>query len=65
MFNESNLKEEAKIVFEADLDGVVSIDPTSVFIGKEIENFTIAFKATDAGRTTVSAVDNSSSHQVE
>jgi len=65
VFNESNLKEEAKIVFEADLDGVVSIDPTSVFIGKEIENFTIAFKATDAGRTTVSAVDNSSSHQVD
>ena len=65
VFNESILEEDAKIVFEASLDGVVSIDPTSVFIGKETENFTIAFKATGAGRTTVSAVDNSSSQQIE
>ena len=45
---------------------LLPIDPTSVKITRDLANFTIAFEATDAGRTTVQAVaDNSSAHQVE
>jgi len=64
--NESSLDKPATISFETSLNGVVSIDPTSVKITRDLSNFTIAFEATDAGRTTVQAVvDNSSSHQVD
>jgi len=66
IYNQSSLLEPATISFEASLDGVVSIDPTSVNVTKDLANFTIAFAATDAGRTTVKAVaDNSSSQQVD
>jgi len=66
IYNQSSLLEPATISFEASLDGVVSIDPTSVKVTKDLANFTIAFAATDAGRTTVKAVaDNSSSQQVD
>jgi len=66
IYNQSSLLQDyATISFEASLNEVVSIDPTSVNITKDLANFTIAFKATDAGRTTVKAVaDNSSSQQV-
>lgn len=66
IFNDASILAPAKITFEASFNGVVSINPTSVEVTKEMKNFTIDFVTTDAGRTTVKAtVDNSSSQQVE
>jgi len=66
IYNQSSLLEPATINFEATSNGVVSIHPTSVKVTKNLANFTIAFEATDAGRTTVKAVaDNSSAQQVD
>lgn len=66
IFNDASILAPAKINFEASFNGVVSINPTSVEITKDLKNFTIDFVATDAGRTTVIAtVDNSSSQQVD
>ena len=66
IFNDASILAPAKISFEASFNGVVSINPTSVEVTKDLKNFTIDFVATDAGRTTVKAtVDNSSSQQVE
>jgi len=66
IYNQSSLLEPATIKFEATSNGVVSIHPTSVKVTKNLANFTIAFEATDAGRTTVKAVaDNSSAQQVD
>jgi len=66
IYNQSSLLEPAIINFEATSNGVVSIHPTSVKVTKNLANFTIAFEATDAGRTTVKAVaDNSSAQQVD
>ena len=66
IFNDASILAPAKINFEASFNGVVSINPTSVEVTKDLKNFSIDFVATDAGRTTVKAtVDNSSSQQVE
>jgi len=66
IFNDASILAPAKINFEASFNGVVSINPTSVEVKRDLKNFTIDFVATDAGRTTVIAtVDNSSSQQVD
>lgn len=66
IFNDARILAPTKINFEASFNGVVSINPTSVEVTKDLKNFTIDFVTTDAGRTTVRAtVDNSSSQQVD
>lgn len=66
IFNDASILAPAKINFEASFNGVVSVNPTSVEVTKDLKNFTIDFVTTDAGRTTVKAtVDNSSSQQVD